>query len=277
MNNKDKPAAQIRHRFGLKFLPFAKEVGTTELFSTPIFAQARQRLTFLVERGGIGVLSGPPGLGKSSLVWTFLEGLNSNNHFRCTVEHSACGTLDVLRQIACGLELDSSGRKGTLVCQIKRRVLQLSREQRLRVVLAIEEAQLLPHGFLDEIRLLSSFDGDTRDEWAVILVGDSVFEGKLRLAVNEAFRQRVIVHVRLHSLTAEEVAGYIAFRLERAGGRPELFDAQALELIAKASGGTLRRIDRFAEEAFWLAAQNKASRITAEIAIQAVEEVTAHE
>ena len=47
----------------------------------------------------------------------------------------------------------------------------------------------------------------------MVLCGHPQLESNLRLAINEALAQRLVLRVRLRSLQAEEVDGYLRFRL----------------------------------------------------------------
>ncbi|WP_146089540.1 AAA family ATPase [Clostridium butyricum] len=68
--------------FGLKFDPFTKEVENKNFFKSNEFNQAMNRLEFLKEHKGFGLITGEPGTGKSSLLRYFKENLNPNL-FKC--------------------------------------------------------------------------------------------------------------------------------------------------------------------------------------------------
>jgi len=157
--------------------------------------------------------------------------------------------------------------------QIKERLLKLSRVQKIRPLLVIDEAHLLPPTFFDELRLLSSFDEDARDDLTLILAGHPQLQSTLRLAVNEAFAQRIVIRIHLRPLQPLEVQDYIRFRLERAGRSAPLFLPDALEAIARAARGIPRLVDRVAEHCLILALQAKKKDIDAEIVTLAIEEI----
>ena len=73
-----------------------------------------------------------------------------------------------------------------------------------------------PTTLLEELRILTSFDVDSKDELTLVLAGHPQLESNLRLAVNEALSQRVMLKVRLASLSRDAVERYLAHRLERA-------------------------------------------------------------
>jgi len=132
---------------------------------------------------------------------------------------------------------------------------------------------LVPTGFLDELRLLCNFDKDSYDDLTVIIAGHPQLESNLRLAVNEALAQRIIIRIRLRSLHPEEVKDYLSHRLEISGRTAKLFLPDAAEAIARASRGVPRLIDSLAEHSILIALQKNKKEIDAEIVTDAIEEV----
>src|SRR5262249_5208639 len=89
-----------------------------------------------------------------------------------------------------------------------------------------------------------------------------------RLATPELapVRARVAVTAHLAPLTPDRVAAYVRARLERAGARdPDLFDADALEQIARVSHGVPRVINVLCENALMPASVDGQPRITRSI------------
>jgi general secretion pathway protein A len=143
----------------------------------------------------------------------------------------------------------------------------------MRAVLVIDDAHLLPSSSLDELRLLTSFDQDSRDELTLILAGHPQLESNLRLAVNEALAQRIVIRVHLRPLRSEEVEAYLGFRLELAGRTAKLFLPDAVEAIYRASRGVPRLIDRLAEHSLLIGLRDKKIEISADLVTEAIDEV----
>lgn len=264
---------QLRSFFGLKSIPFSKDLEPHRLFKSAALQEGLDRLRYLSDRGGTGAVFGTPGCGKSTLLRHFLDSLGRSTHAVCYVEHSSCAALDLYRLIARGFQIEPGYRKADVFREIKERILKLSRVQKLRVVLVIDDAHLLPRPFLDELRLLTSFEQDSRDDLTLIIAGHPQLESNLRLAVNEALAQRVVIRVRLRSLHPEEVEQYLAFRLGLAGRSAKLFLPDAAEAIVRASRGVPRLIDRIAEHSLLIAFKGKRKEIDAEIVTEAIDEV----
>jgi type II secretory pathway predicted ATPase ExeA len=264
---------RLRSFFGLKSMPFTKDLDPDRLFETERLRQAIAKLDYLADRRGIGAVFGLPGTGKSTLLRAFLAHMGKATHSICYVSHTTCAVLDLFREIARGFQIEPRYRKADVIRDIKDRLVKLSRGQKVQPVLLIDDAHLLPTHVLDDLRLLTSFDCDSHDELTMVLCGHPQLESNLRLAVNEALAQRIVMRVRLQALAAEEVEGYVSFRLELAGRTAALFLKDAIEAVSRAGRGVPRIIDRLAEHSMLIAMRERRKEIDAEIVTQAIEEV----
>jgi type II secretory pathway predicted ATPase ExeA len=264
---------RLRSIFGFKAIPFSKDLDPDRIFRTDNQETALDRLRYLADRQGIGALFGAPGTGKSTIIRSFLSSLGKTSHSVCYLHDTTCGSTDLYRLIASGFQVEPQFRKSDIMRQLRERLLKLSRGQKIRPVLVIDEAHLLPPAFLDELRLLTNFDEDSRDDLTLLLAGQPQLETHLRLAVNEALAKRITIKVRLRSLHPQEVEEYLAFRLEIAGRTAKLFLPEAVEAIAKASRGIPRLIDRIAEQSLLFALKAKRKEVDAEMVAEAVDEV----
>jgi len=264
---------QLRSAFGLKRIPFGKDLEPDELFLTDSFNQSLDRLRYLLDRRGIGAVFGAPGTGKSTLLRAFLDALGKAAYSVCYVSHSTCAVLDLFREIARGFAIEPRYRKADVIREVKDRIVKLSQGQKIQPIVIVDDAHLLPTHVLDDLRLLTSFDGDSKDELTMVLCGHPQLESNLRLAVNEALAQRIVLRVRLRSLHADEVDRYLGFRLELAGRTAKLFLPEASEAIARAARGIPRLVDRLAEHSMLIALCAKRSEIDADIVTEAIDEV----
>jgi type II secretory pathway predicted ATPase ExeA len=265
--------SRLRSFFGLKSIPFAKDLQPDRIFQTDCFHQGLDRLRYLCDRQGIGAIFAVPGTGKSTLIRSFLASLGKSTHAVCYVDQTTCASVDLYREISRGFQIEPRFRKADVLREIKDRIVKLSRGQKLRAVLVIDDAHLMPSKILDEIRLLTSFDEDSRDELTLILSGHPQLESNLRLGVNEALAQRIVMKIRLRSLHPQEVEAYVAFRLEIAGRTAKLFLPDAVEALARASRGIPRLIDRIGEQSLLIALRASKKEIDAEIVTEAIDEV----
>jgi len=264
---------RLRSTFGFTTLPFTKDLRLDQAFHTDNFVRGLERLGYLVDRRGIGAVFGTPGTGKSTLLRGFIEALPKTSHVVAYVDHTNCAVGDLYREIARGFGLVPRYRKADVMRDIKDQVVKLSRQKKVRPVLVLDDAHLLAAASLDEVRLLTSFDQDSSDDLTVILAGHPQLDTNLRLAVNEAIAQRLVLRVHLSPLGSKEVAEYLAFRLEQAGRTGALFLPDAVEALFRASRGIPRVLDRLAEHCLLLAMKAKKLDVDADLVTEAVDEV----
>jgi hypothetical protein len=82
--------------------------------------------------------------------------------------------------------------------------------------------------------------------------------------------QRIAVHYHLGTLNGEETREYIAFRLQKVGGAPDIFDQEAMELIYGASLGIPRVVNLLCDTALVYAYGESLSQIDAELVSQVI-------
>jgi hypothetical protein len=98
-------------------------------------------------------------------------------------------------------------------------------------------------------------------------VGQLEFREKLTLPQMRQLDQRVSVHCRLEALDLSGVAGYISYRLHRAGGSADrvTFSGDAAERIYELSGGVPRLINKLCDRALHVGHMRQVWTLDAEI------------
>ena len=119
-----------------------------------------------------------------------------------------------------------------------------------RVVLLIDEAHAMPAETLEEIRLLSNLESNRHKLLQIALFGQQELDEHLLTPRMRPLRERVTHSFRLEPLVHADVGQYLMFRLRQAGYKgPDLFDRDALKLIAQTSEGLTRRVNILADKA----------------------------
>lgn len=229
--------------YGLKRKPFNIVPDPEFLFLTPKHQNALTYLEYGIKESlGFILLTGEVGAGKTTLIRHILNQIESEmsvafifntnvtaEQFLCIVLHAfeltsekdnKAGNLDVLYQF-----LVDNYTKGK------------------RVLLIIDEAQNLSDEVLEEIRMLSNLQTDEQMLLQIMLVGQPELKLRLRKPGLSQFIQRTTVNYHLSGLSKEEVEQYISFRLQKAGGNPDLMSPEAKALIHSASRGIPRAIN----------------------------------
>jgi general secretion pathway protein A len=118
-----------------------------------------------------------------------------------------------------------------------------------RVLLIIDEAQALPDESMDELRMLSNLQSDEQLLLQIMLVGQPELREKLKKPLLSPFAQRVAGTYHLSPLSEEETRAYIGHRLEKAGGKADVFEPETLAFIYQASHGFPRSINLLCDAA----------------------------
>lgn len=118
-----------------------------------------------------------------------------------------------------------------------------------RVLLIIDEAQNLPYDALEEVRMLSNLHSDDQLFLQIMLVGQPALKATLKKPALSQLAQRIAVNYHLAPLSRQESEHYIASRLQKAGGREDLFSREAIHLIHDAAAGIPRSINLLCDAA----------------------------
>ena len=250
--------------FGLSEQPFGVTPDPRFLYLGPKHRQALAALNYGTELNrGFLTLIAPPGLGKTSLLFNYLEG-QRNKARTAFVFQTDCGPRDLMAYILADLGLNAEGKDLPAMHSMLNQV--LSEEMRLgrRFILAIDEAQNLSEKTLESVRLLSNFETPWMKLMQIVLAGQPQLAERLAEPSLAQLQQRISFAIELEPLSSEETAAYVDHRLWVAGykGSP-LFSIGARALLAEKSEGVPRKINNlcFCAMSFaWAKKQNTIDR-----------------
>lgn len=234
--------------FGFKHYPFDKEIKTADAVDTPVLKETLARLEYMKRRGGIMLLTGDPGVGKTIATRCFTDTLNENLFKILYTPLSTLNRSDILRHINALLGLENRFAKSATYQQIQKELLDCKEQRGRTVVLIIDEAHLLKPGPLEEIRLLTNFKMDSFDPFLLILSGQSDLKRMMDYAVMEPLNQRIRMRYHMTGLSEQETINYISSRLKWAGCTAPIFSEDALSAIREYSYGFPRLIGNICEE-----------------------------
>jgi general secretion pathway protein A len=196
----------------------------------------------VLDNKGFLLLTGDVGTGKTTLINTLLQRLGEDV-ICTTVPDPGLEKMDFFNYIAAGFGIEREFQtKGVFLSYFKKFLLQAG-ETGKKVLLIIDEAQLLTQEMLEEIRLLSNIEKSDAKLINIFFVGQNEFNEILNREQNRAVRQRLTLNYNIDPLTPDETADYIKYRLEVAGAAHTIFDDAAIREIFIYSGGFPRRIN----------------------------------
>jgi len=262
-----------RKHFGLTRHPFSNEIEPEDLFPTASAAELEIRLAHLIELRGIGLVTGDTGSGKTCCCRKHVASLHSSLYRVLYVCHSTGNVMDLYKTISWEMGLPVERSRAALFKQIRGEVTRLTTETRCRPILIIDEAHHLRPDVLEDLRLLTNYKMDSENRLCLLLLGQTEIRRRLSMAVYEALSQRIVVRYHLAPLTREELSGYLAHRLHKAGTQLELFEPPAQEALFQATSGLPRKVNLLAHHTLLAAALDRAKSATADHVQAAAPEV----
>lgn len=226
----------------------------------------------ILDNKGFLLLTGDVGTGKTTLINTLLESLEDD--IICTsVPDPSLSKLDFFNYIAMSFGIDRDFKsKGAFLVGFRKFLMDAYDDDK-KVVLIIDEAQLLTQHILEEIRLLSNIERADTKLINIFFVGQNEFNEIVNQEQNRAVRQRLTLNYNIDPLTPDETAKYIRHRLKVAGTEEELFDEAALQEVFLYSGGFPRRINVLCDHALLSGYVNESRVITASMVKECAKEL----
>ena len=258
-------------RFSLTHAPFSKDVPPEELFESPGHKAAVRTLQAAVEGKASAVLTGEPGVGKTFALRA-LEAKLPAGRYRITYIHNSTVNLrDFYRQLSVALGLEPKATPAALFRLVHAHIEDLAVAEKVRPIVVLDEAHLLPVAVLGHLHILLNFHRDSRPLLSLLLLGLPELRDRLTRNILASLSARLPVRVHLDPLDAEQTGLYLRHRMAAAGCTQEVFSEDATLLIAEATGGVLRKIGTLATASLELGGQAKSSIIDGSIVQEAIQ------
>ncbi|MGI2257835.1 ExeA family protein [Shewanella sp. GXUN23E] len=245
--------------FGLNDNPFSIAPNPHYLFLSDRHREALAHLTYgLGDTGGFVLLTGEVGTGKTTVSRCLLQQLPDNTDTAFILNPSMT-ELELLATLCDELHIPY-GDNPTLkqLTDLLSRYLLNNHEQGRNTVLIIDEAQHLRPEVLEQLRLLTNLETDTKKLLQVILIGQPELQQLLKRQELRQLAQRITARYHLLPLNEQELGLYVQHRLQVAGRHEPLFTARAIHALHAASGGIPRLSNLICERALMAAyAQSK--------------------
>jgi putative secretion ATPase (PEP-CTERM system associated) len=225
--------------------PFQLSPDPRFFFGSRGHRKAMAYLTYGLNQGeGFIIITGDIGMGKTTLVGHLFSELDSQKYVAAKVVTTQLAPDDTLRMVAAAFSIPFEDvDKATLLKRIEAFCLQCAQEGR-RVLLVIDEAQNLPVGSIEELRMLSNFQSGEKALLQCFLLGQPQFRAMVATPALEQLRQRVIASYHLEPMDADETRAYVEHRLRTVGWQNDpSFTDETFRLIHARTGGVPRRIN----------------------------------
>lgn len=204
--------------YGLEDLPFQLSPDHRFFYPSRGHKQAMAYLAYgLKLRDGFIVITGDVGTGKTTIVQHLLSQIDGDKFVSSNIVTSQLGSDDTLRMVAGTFGLASENRDKASILRDIEAFLVAQREQDKHVFLVVDEVQNMPFEAIEELRMLSNFQRDSRPLIQCILIGQPDFRDKLARPETDQIRQRIIATCHLGPLSVPETQAYIEHRLRTVG------------------------------------------------------------
>ena len=237
-------------RYGLKWNPFSSDIPIEALYRTPKVDSFCWRIEKnLLREGGFAMISGEPGTGKSVTLRLLAHRLNEVRDVSVGVISLPSGRLaDFYREMGdlFGIELSPHNRWGGFR-KLRERWAAHQESTLTRPVLLIDEAQEAPAAVLNELRLLSSAEFDSRHLLSVVLVGDKRLNNKLRHEDLLPLGSRIRTRLSTEYATREDLSNCLKHLLQQAGNTTLMSD-ELITMLSEHAIGNYRVLIGMAAE-----------------------------
>lgn len=225
----------------------------------------------VVGDGGLLVLTGPPGTGKTVSTQSLTTELQDAPLVVGRVLCPSFEDLDFVRMVALAFGLPARWETRQAFLDSFARFAADARASNQRLLLVIDEAQMLSPAALAGIRALLPPRDRSREEGpsiAVLLAGHPELLGKLREVDLEPD-----VSCRLHPLSRDQVEAYIGHRLGVVGITANRFTPESVRQIWISSGGIPRSINALCYCALTRHSQESRALVTSATVLGCAEEL----
>lgn len=255
--------------FGLTSPPFSIAPNPDFMYLSPRHTEALAHLRYgLGDAGGFVLLTGEVGTGKTTVSRTLLQELDEQTEV-AFILNPTLSELELLAAICDELKIRYKKTDASLKLlsdKITQR-LQKNHDAGKKTILIIDEAQHLQPAVLEQLRLLTNLETNTKKLLQVILIGQPELQQLLQRNDLRQLAQRITARYHLLPLNFAEVQHYVRFRLQVAGCQRPVFSDKAVKKLFELSGGIPRLVNLLADRAM-LAAYSQQQQLVEALEVQ---------
>jgi general secretion pathway protein A len=261
--------------FGFDRSPFAITPDPTFLFLSKQHKEALAHLLYgMSGEGGFVQITGEVGTGKTTLCRYMVEQAPEDVDVALILNPRQTAVelvVSICEELRIELPQDTSSLKALI--DILNRHLLSNYSKGRSTVLIIDEAQNLSPDTLEQVRLLTNLETNTRKLMQIHLLGQPELKKLLSRPDLRQLAQRITARYHLGPLSSKETEEYVRYRLNKAGREKPIFTRGALRLVHKFSRGIPRIINIICERALLGAYGRRSKRVNRALVRKAFSEV----
>ncbi|HUJ89934.1 MAG TPA: AAA family ATPase, partial [Syntrophorhabdales bacterium] len=190
---------------------------------------------FAIEEGNecIAVIIGDVGLGKTLSLRLILDNLSQDKYKVAFITNPDMSFVQLMREIV--------GQLTGQPCEIQKRIDLLETFNKIifqtadegkKVLLFIDEANALPPGNLESLRLLTNMQEDNRNLFTIVLAGQIELARRLEHPRRANLFQRIGTYCRIDKIQSPDlIKDYVETRLRLASGSKKIFTDEAIDIL----------------------------------------------
>ncbi|MCP4113393.1 MAG: AAA family ATPase [Desulfobacteraceae bacterium] len=236
--------------FAMKQEPFINDIPTNKLLQLPATLSVKQRIDYLIKIGGIMVLTGDVGIGKSTALRWALDQYHPAEVYSLNITANSASTNELYKQFCWQLKIDiKTSSKSYLIKYFKQAIQEIVNQQKCKIIIIIDEASLLRTDIFAELHSVTQFNYDSKNLFSLILAGQNSLLDKLKYRSSAPLASRVVTRAHLSAISREQMDDYINHHLSIVGIKKNIFNDNAISAIYQGSAGFLRKANLLARGA----------------------------
>lgn len=265
--------------FGLKDIPFSIAPNPDYLYMSERHKEALVHLSFgLHETGGFVLLTGEVGTGKTTVSRCLLAQIPEQTQV-AFILNPTLTEHELLATICDEFKIPYNKAQSSIkdLTDAIKAYLLANHQSGKSALLIIDEAQHLKAQVLEQLRLLTNLETNTKKLLQVILIGQPELQALLKRQELRQLAQRITARYHLLPLNQSQVSAYINHRLQVAGCQRALFTKTAVKRIHQISQGIPRVINLLCDRALMGAYVKHQDRVDLKVVEQAATEALDYE
>jgi len=251
--------------YGFSKVPFRTDIKEKDILETLELIEVKQRFEYVIGLGAIGLVTGEVGSGKTTALRYALGKLHPSEYRSLYITASSGPIMELYRQFVDVLDIHLvRNSKTVLIKAIKKEIVDVVREKKMKIVMVIDEASLLRLEVLAELHTICQFEKDSKPWLPIILAGQNNLMDKLSYRDSWPLASRVVAKSHLQGVNRQDMETYLQHHLGLCGIDRMLFDKTAITAIHQGSGGLFRKANHLARGALIAAAADQSQMVKAE-------------
>lgn len=244
MSTKAYEKQRLLSHFGFSKIPFSKYMRALSMYDSKGQKAIREGLAMWLTVGGMALIAGPTGVGKSMVIRRFVNELDNNLYTVYIVPSPPSTVHGFLRFICRCFGLSMKNHSVDLFDAAQKFLVNHQQEKGTHPILILDDAEGLYPDVADVLRRLTTYDLDAEDRFSVLVCGIESLLQVLELGILEPLRTRFSFGYSLKPFGLDDTRSYIQFHLKRAESEFDIFSDDAVNRIFQISKGRPRTINQ---------------------------------